>query len=86
MNIKRDKTAQLIEKLNIKLPSDEKDLEGKALMKVGLLDVHIYIYSSGLHAQVAPCWRYYASNDLYPLAFSCDCPEIQNGNALRRSP
>ncbi|KAI6222808.1 Elongation factor 2 [Aphelenchoides besseyi] len=34
MNVKKDETAKLIEKLNIKLPSDEKDLEGKALMKV----------------------------------------------------
>lgn len=34
MNIKRDKTAQLTEKLNIKLAHEEKDLEGKALMKV----------------------------------------------------
>ena len=34
MNIKKDKTAQLVEKLGIKLASDEKDLEGKPLMKV----------------------------------------------------
>lgn len=34
MNIKKDKTAQLVEKLGIKLGPDEKDLEGKALMKV----------------------------------------------------
>lgn len=34
MNIKKDKTAQLVDKLGIKLGPDEKDLEGKALMKV----------------------------------------------------
>ncbi|CAI4223142.1 unnamed protein product [Auanema sp. JU1783] len=34
MNIKKDKVAALVEKLNIKLAVDEKDLEGKALMKV----------------------------------------------------
>uniref|UniRef100_A0A7E4V8D7 Tr-type G domain-containing protein n=1 Tax=Panagrellus redivivus TaxID=6233 RepID=A0A7E4V8D7_PANRE len=34
MNVKKEETAKLVEKLNIKLASDEKDLEGKALMKV----------------------------------------------------
>ncbi|CAB02985.1 Elongation factor 2 [Caenorhabditis elegans] len=34
MNIKKDKTAALVEKLGIKLANDEKDLEGKPLMKV----------------------------------------------------
>ncbi|KAK0413175.1 hypothetical protein QR680_006644 [Steinernema hermaphroditum] len=34
MNIKKDETAKLLEKLNIKLSNDEKDLEGKPLMKV----------------------------------------------------
>jgi elongation factor 2 len=34
MNIKRDETAQLVEKLGIKLTADEKSLEGKPLMKV----------------------------------------------------
>ncbi|KAI6197710.1 Tr-type G domain-containing protein [Aphelenchoides besseyi] len=33
MNVKKDETAKLIEKLNIKLPSDEKDLERKVLMR-----------------------------------------------------
>lgn len=32
MNVKKDETAKLIEKLGIKLASDEKDLEGKPLM------------------------------------------------------
>ncbi|KAF1593243.1 UNVERIFIED_CONTAM: Elongation factor 2, partial [Eudyptes robustus] len=34
MNIKKDEVAKLITQLNIKLPAEEKDLEGKALMKV----------------------------------------------------
>lgn len=34
MNIKKDETAKLTERLGIKLAHDEKDLEGKALMKV----------------------------------------------------
>lgn len=34
MNVKKEETAQLLTKLNIKLGSDEKDLEGKPLMKV----------------------------------------------------
>lgn len=34
MNIKKDKTADLIKKLNISLKADEKDLESKALLKV----------------------------------------------------
>ncbi|VDN23378.1 unnamed protein product [Gongylonema pulchrum] len=34
MNVKKDETAKLLEKLNIKLAHDEKDLEGKPLMKV----------------------------------------------------
>jgi len=34
MNVKKDEIAKLIERLNIKLPAEEKDLEGKALMKV----------------------------------------------------
>ncbi|ULT85880.1 hypothetical protein L3Y34_005930 [Caenorhabditis briggsae] len=33
MNVKKDKTAQLIEKLGIKLANEEKELEGKPLMK-----------------------------------------------------
>lgn len=33
MNIKKDETAKLLERLNIKLAPEEKDLEGKALMK-----------------------------------------------------
>lgn len=36
MNVKKDETAKLIEKLGIKLASDEKDLEGKPLMKVAI--------------------------------------------------
>lgn len=34
MNVKKEETAKLIEKLGIKLANDEKDLEGKPLMKV----------------------------------------------------
>jgi elongation factor 2 len=34
MNFKHDETAKLIAKLDIKLPADEKSLEGKPLMKV----------------------------------------------------
>lgn len=34
MNFKKDETAKLITKLGIKLPAEEKDLEGKPLMKV----------------------------------------------------
>jgi len=34
MNFKHDDTAKLIEKLGIKLPADDKDKEGKPLMKV----------------------------------------------------
>jgi elongation factor 2 len=33
MNVKKDETAKLLERLNIKLSNEEKDLEGKALMK-----------------------------------------------------
>lgn len=33
MNVKKDETAKLMERLNIKLSVEEKDLEGKALMK-----------------------------------------------------
>lgn len=34
MGVNKEATAKLIDRLNIKLASDEKDLEGKALMKV----------------------------------------------------
>ncbi|VDN82249.1 unnamed protein product [Brugia pahangi] len=34
MNVKKDETAKLIEKLDIKLSNDERNLEGKPLMKV----------------------------------------------------
>jgi elongation factor 2 len=34
MNVKKDEVAKLIDRLNIKLAAEEKDLEGKALMKV----------------------------------------------------
>jgi len=34
MNVKKDDTAKLLDKLNIKLAADERDLEGKPLMKV----------------------------------------------------
>lgn len=34
MNIKKDETVKLLERLNIKLTPEEKDLEGKPLMKV----------------------------------------------------
>uniref|UniRef100_A0A0N4Z6Y8 Tr-type G domain-containing protein n=1 Tax=Parastrongyloides trichosuri TaxID=131310 RepID=A0A0N4Z6Y8_PARTI len=36
MNIKRDETSKLLERLNIKLSAEEKDLEGKPLMKVAM--------------------------------------------------
>lgn len=36
MKVKKDETAKLIEKLGIKLANDEKDLEGKPLLKVNL--------------------------------------------------
>lgn len=34
MNVRKEETAKLIDKLGIKLANDEKDLEGKPLMKV----------------------------------------------------
>lgn len=34
MNVKKEETAKLIEKLDIKLSNDERNLEGKPLMKV----------------------------------------------------
>lgn len=34
MNVKKDEVTKLLAKLNIKLANDEKDLEGKPLMKV----------------------------------------------------
>ena len=34
MHVKKDETAKLLEKLQIKLPAEERDLEGKPLMKV----------------------------------------------------
>lgn len=37
MNIKKDQVEALTVKLGIKLAHDEKDLEGKALMKVSVL-------------------------------------------------
>ncbi|KRY68628.1 Elongation factor 2 [Trichinella pseudospiralis] len=33
MNMKKEETATLLEKLNVKLPADERDLEGKPLLK-----------------------------------------------------
>uniref|UniRef100_A0A915JZM1 Tr-type G domain-containing protein n=1 Tax=Romanomermis culicivorax TaxID=13658 RepID=A0A915JZM1_ROMCU len=33
MNVKKDETSKLLEKLNIKLPADERDLESKPLLK-----------------------------------------------------
>lgn len=36
MNVKKDETAKLIEKLDIKLSNEEKSLEGKPLMKVSM--------------------------------------------------
>ena len=35
MNVKKDQIAKLVEAMNIKLANDEKELEAKALMKVG---------------------------------------------------
>lgn len=35
MNFKKEETAKLIEKLDIKLDSEDKDKEGKPLLKVG---------------------------------------------------
>ena len=34
MQVKKDDIAKLLEKLQIKLPPEERDLEGKPLMKV----------------------------------------------------
>lgn len=36
MHFKKEETAKLIEKLDIKLDSEDKDKEGKPLLKVGL--------------------------------------------------
>lgn len=36
MNFKKEETATLLEKLNIKLTSEEKDLEGKPLLKTAM--------------------------------------------------
>jgi len=35
MNVKKDETVKLLDKLNIKLPADERELESKPLLKVG---------------------------------------------------
>lgn len=35
MNFKKDHTTKLLEKLGIKLSSEQKELEGKPLLKVG---------------------------------------------------
>lgn len=44
MNVKKDETAKLLDKLGVKLAPDEKDLEGKPLMKVRLSSVVSLIY------------------------------------------
>lgn len=36
MNFKKEETAKLIEKLDIKLDSEDKDKEGKPLLKVSM--------------------------------------------------
>ena len=61
MNIKKDKTAQLVEKLGIKLGPDEKDLEGKALMKVccDMFELYDILRSSCASGYLpeTPCFR-----------------------------
>ena len=42
MNVKKDETAKLVERLGIKLTGEEKELEGKPLMKVGLCKPFIF--------------------------------------------
>ena len=43
MNFKKDETKKLIEKLNIKLDTDDKEKEGKPLLKVIFLSWELLI-------------------------------------------
>lgn len=42
MNFKKEEAAKLIEKLDIKLDSEDKDKEGKPLLKVRLVLEHLW--------------------------------------------
>jgi hypothetical protein len=60
MNFKKDAIMPMLEKLEIQLKSDEKELEGKALLKVSKLAHYPRIVPDPLfadhHEEVFACW------------------------------
>jgi hypothetical protein len=63
MNVKKEETQKLMDRLKIKLPSEEKDLEGKALMKV-FMRSKLLLFSSLLIKLVQSGSRYGSRNFL----------------------
>jgi hypothetical protein len=58
MQVQKDEINKLMEKLNIKLPVEDRDLEGKALMKVHICFMHCVanIIILGNHASLVASW------------------------------
>lgn len=90
MNIKKDKIAALVEKLQIKLTSEEKEQEGKPLLKTmmrkwlpaGDTMLQVLNDSDSLTFNVQ---KYnFTTDDLYAPAIARDCAKVPHGNALRR--
>lgn len=63
MNFRKEETAKLFEKLDIKLDSEDKDKEGKPLLKAVM---HLWL----------PMGERPATDDHHPLAIPCHCIEV----------
>lgn len=87
INFKKEMAAKLMEKLGINLKAEEKDLEGKPLLKVLCFFFDpVLTFSLGCDAQVASLRRHSPFDDLHSFAIACHRPGLPHGGLVRRTP
>lgn len=82
MHFKKEETAKLIEKLDIKLDSEDKDKEGKPLLKVGSEGPSLRSLR-GLHGAAAPALPLGALPATVWLLGDRRCSRLRKGLCMR---
>lgn len=82
MHFKKEETAKLIEKLDIKLDSEDKDKEGKPLLKVGSEGPSLRSLR-GLHGAAAPALPLGALPTTVWLLGDRRCSRLREGLCMR---
>jgi hypothetical protein len=91
MNYKKEETDSLLAKLNIKLSLEDREKDGKALLKGNYISksnrVSIAnVMSCSCRSSVVACWRHFAADDCHSPPITGDGPALPYGNVVRGTP